>query len=133
MKPIHSFRGSNMDLSDTYSALLQAKLLPIDRQGGVLLNLVEHIDQSAKTNRSFRFLFNEADKAVLRWFDKAVAIEDTDYALFDDDMVNMSRYILTSRIADKADDCEICEATVWCARTNVNMADCFGVNMWWCR
>lgn len=127
----HLQRGSTMDLSSTYTALLNIKLLPVDYQGRPLLDIIDIIETEAVHRPIFRIFFKLIDETVLNWFDKALDITETDNALFDEDMVAMSRYILTSRLADRAKDCEICDDTVICARRNVNMAEQFGVNQWW--
>ena len=120
-----------MDLNFAHQCLLSAQAFPIDRQGGILLQTIYAIEEAEKTNEALSFLHCEIDRAVMDWFAEAIDINDSDYALLDEDIVNIARYIITSRLVGFAKDCEACDDTVLYARHVVNMADLFGVDQWW--
>ena len=120
-----------MDLNYAHQSLLAVQSFPIDRQGGILLQTIHAIEEAEKTNPALAFLHCEIDRAVMDWFAEAIDINDSDYALLDEDIVNIARYIITSRLVGFAKDCEACDDTVLYARHVVNMADLFGVDQWW--
>ena len=120
-----------MDLNYAHQSLLAVQSFPIDRQGGILLQTIYAIEEAEKTNEALSFLHCEIDRAVMDWFAEAIDINDSDYALLDEDIVNIARYIITSRLVGFAKDCEACDDTVLYARHVVNMADLFGVDQWW--
>ena len=127
----HFQRGSFMDLNFAHQCLLAVQQFPVDRQGGILLQTIHAIEEAEKANPVLANLHCDIDKAVMDWFNDAIVIEDTDNALLDEDIVNIARIISTGRLSRMADDCEIIEAYVVCARNAVTMADMYGVDQWW--
>ena len=124
-------RGSFMDLNFAHQCLLSVQQFPIDRQGGILLQTIHAIEEAEKANPVLANLHCDIDKAVMDWFAEAIDINDSDWALLDEDIVNIARYIITSRLAGMIEDCEACDDTVLYARQVVYMADTYGVDQWW--
>ena len=120
-----------MNLNFAHQHLLAVQSFPIDRQGGILLQTIYAIEQAEKTNPALAYLHCDIDRAVMDWFSEAIDINDSDYALLDEDIVNIARYIITSRLVGFAKDCEACDDTVLYARHVVYMADTYGVDQWW--
>ena len=119
-----------MDLNFAHQCLLAVQQFPVDRQGGILLQTIHAIEEAEKANPVLANLHCDIDKVVMDWFAEAIDINDSDYALLDEDIVNMARYIITSRLVGFSKDCEACDDTVVYARQVVNMADLFGVENW---
>ena len=115
------------------NALSVANLTPIDYRGGPLLQAVQNIEDGARNRRVLRLMFNVCDKSVVHWFERAICVTHTQNALFDDDLVNIARWIVNNeRLAEKAEHDERIEATIYCARNAVAMADLYGDNScWW--
>ena len=125
-------RGSIMCPYDAREALSFANLTPIDYRGGPLLQAVQNIEDAARNRRIFEMMFNVCDKSVLHWFERAICVTDTQNGLFDEDVVNIARWIVNNeRLAKKAEHDELVEATIFCARNAVTMADMYGVDQWW--
>ena len=120
-----------MNLNYAQQCLLAAQTFPIDQQGGILLQTIYAIEEAEKANEALAFLHCDIDRAVMDWFAEAIDISDSDYALLDEDIVNIARYIITSRLVGFAKDCEACDDTVLYARQVVYMADTYGVDQWW--
>lgn len=120
-----------MNLNYAHQSLLAVQSFPIDRQGGILLQTIYAIEEAEKTNEAMAYLHCDIDRAVMDWFAEAIDINDSDWALLDEDIVNIARYIITSRLAGWVEDCEACDDTVRYARQVVNMADTHGVDNWW--
>ena len=121
-----------MDLNFAHQCLLSVQQFPIDRQGGILLQTIHAIEEAEKANPVLANLHCDIDRTVMNWFDEALCIEDTDYDLFDDQFVHMCRYILESRLVNYADQCERIEATIFCARNAVAMAELYAdPTCWW--
>ena len=113
-------------------ALSFANLTPIDYRGGPLLQAVQNIEDAARNRRIFEMMFNVCDKSVVHWFERAICVTDTQNGLFDEDVVNIARWIVNNeRLAKKAEHDELVEATIFCARNAVAMADMYGVDQWW--
>ena len=113
-------------------ALSFANLTPIDYRGGPLLQAVQNIEDAARNRRVFEMMFNVCDKSVVHWFERAICVTDTQNGLFDEDVVNIARWIVNNeRLAKKAEHDELVEATIFCARNAVAMADMYGVDQWW--
>ena len=120
-----------MDLNFAHQCLLSVQQFPVDRQGGILLQTIHAIEEAEKANPVLANLHCDIDRAVMDWFAEAIDINDSDWALLDEDIVNIARYIITSRLAGMIEDCEACDDTVLYARQVVNMADTYGVDQWW--
>ena len=118
---------------DARQALAVANLTPIDYRGGPLLQAVQNIEDGARNRRVLRLMFNVCDKSVVHWFERAICVTDTQNGLFDDDLVNIARWIVNNdRLVEKAEHDERIEATIYCARNAVAMADLYGDNRcWW--
>ena len=117
---------------DAREALIFANLTPTDHAGGLLLQAVQNIEEGARNRRVLRLMFKSCDQSVVRWFDRAIDIEHTQNALFDEELVAIARWIVNNeRLAEKAEDDELVEATIVCARNAVNAADLFGTGRWW--
>ena len=118
---------------DAREALIFANLTPTDHAGGLLLQAVQNIEEGARNRRVLRLMFKWCDQSVVRWFDKAICVEHTRNALFDDELVAVARWIVNNeRLAEKAEHDELIEATIYCARNAVAMADLYGDNScWW--
>ena len=118
---------------DAREALAFANLTPIDYRGGPLLQAVQNIEDGARNRRVLRLMFNVCDKSVVHWFERAICVTDTQNGMFDDDLVNIARWIVNNeRLAEKAEHDERIEATIYCARNAVAMADLYGDNScWW--
>jgi hypothetical protein len=118
---------------DAREALAFANLTPIDYRGGPLLQAVQNIEDGARNRRVLRLMFNVCDKSVVHWFERAICVTHTQNGLFDDELVNIARYIVNSeRLAEKAEQDELIKATILRARNAVTMADMHGDNScWW--
>lgn len=118
---------------DARDALSVANLTPIDYRGGPLLQAVQNIENAAPKRRVLRLMFNVCDKSVVHWFERAICITHTQNGLFDDELVAIARWIVNNeRLAEKAEHDERIEATIYCARNAVAMADLYGDNScWW--
>ena len=118
---------------DARNALSVANLTPIDYRGGPLLQAVQNIEDGARNRRVLRLMFNVCDKSVVHWFERAICVEHTQNAMFDEELVNIARWIVNNeRLAEKAEHDELIEATIYCARNAVAMADLYGDNScWW--
>ena len=118
---------------DAREALIFANLTPTDHAGGLLLQAVQNIEEGARNRRVLRLMFKSCDQSVVRWFDKAICITHTQNGLFDDELVAIARWIVNNeRLAEKAEHDERIEATIYCARNAVAMADLYGDNScWW--
>ena len=118
---------------DAREALAFANLTPIDYRGGPLLQAVQNIEDGARNRRVLRLMFNVCDKSVVHWFERAICVTDTQNGMFDEDVVNIARWIVNNeRLAEKAEHDERIEATIYCARNAVAMADLYGDNScWW--
>ena len=117
---------------DAREALIFANLTPTDHAGGLLLQAVQNIEEGARNRRVLRLMFKWCDQSVVRWFERAICITHTQNGLFDDDLVNIARWIVNNeRLAEKADHDELIEATIVCARNAVNAAAMFGTEGWW--
>ena len=117
---------------DAREALIFANLTPTDHAGGLLLQAVQNIEEGARNRRVLRLMFKSCDQSVVRWFERAICITHTQNGLFDDDLVNIARWIVNNeRLAEKADHDELIEATIVCARNAVNAAAMFGTEGWW--
>ena len=121
-----------MHISDARMALIEANLIPIEYRGAPLLKAVQDIDFGARSKSLFRFMFKHCDRSIIHWFERAVEINHTQNAMFDEDIVNMARYIANdSRIAGRVHDCEMSDDIVRYAQHIVNMADTYGIDCWW--
>ena len=118
---------------DARNALSVANLTPIDYRGGPLLQAVQNIEDGARNRRVLRLTFNVCDKSVVHWFERAICVEHTQNAMFDEELVNIARWIVNNeRLAEKAEHDELIEATIYCARNAVAMADLYGdASCWW--
>jgi hypothetical protein len=118
---------------DARNALSVANLTPIDYRGGPLLQAVQNIEDGARNRRVLRLMFNVCDKSVVHWFERAICVTHTQNALFDEELVNIARWIVNNeRLAEKAEHDELIEATIFCARKAVAMADLYGdASCWW--
>ena len=114
-------------------ALAVANLTPIDYRGGPLLQAVQNIEDGARNRRVLRLMFNVCDKSVVHWFERAICVEHTQNALFDEELVAIARWIVNNeRLAEKAEHDELIEATIFCARKAVVTADLYGhASCWW--
>jgi len=126
-------RGYTMCPYDAREALIFANLTPVDRAGGLLLQAVQNIEEGSRNRRVLRLMFKACDEAVVRWFKQAVRITHTQNAMFDEELVNIARYIVNNeRLAEKAEHDEIVEAIILRARNAVTMADMHGdASCWW--
>lgn len=118
---------------DAREALAVANLTPIDYRGGPLLQAVQNIEDGARNRRVLRLMFNVCDKSVVHWFERALCVTDTQNAMFDEELVNIARYIVNSeRLAEKAEHDELIETIILRARNAVTMADMHGdASCWW--
>jgi len=118
---------------DARDALSVANLTPIEYRGGPLLQAVQNIEDGARNRRVLRLMFNVCDKSVVHWFERAICVTHTQNAMFDEELVNIARWIVNNeRLAKKAEHDELIEATIYCARKAVVMADLYGdASCWW--
>jgi len=126
-------RGYTMCPYDARDALSVANLTPIEYRGGPLLQAVQNIEDGARNRRVLRLMFNVCDKSVVHWFERAICVTHTQNAMFDEELVNIARWIVNNeRLAKKAEHDELIEATIYCARKAVVMADLYGdASCWW--